>query len=577
MGGETDTETLQRREIQVRSLTGESIILPVEATYTVQELKLLLKNIFPPASTSPNFHLFLKGVKLDVQSQISSFSVGSGEFLVLVPFGKKSQQQAQKSDDSATHSKVMTENASSKLAESSWSDLMEDLSFLKNIPGSENLQGTSQSPSLQRKRKRELVSEKKKRPLDDLVLDILQSKSTNVFDEQNSEKFVQVLDSVNCLSDQVTGKCLVTVANEKDNLVNTCTDNCTSCLCPLWLKKILKAFTFLNIYSAFLHVRWLKVTLGALETTIDQLGRFGFHISIEDLEHISMLCPKVIAVVNENSEVPRLRDTLLILKDSPGQKGYDESEISEGKKFAPIARTINAIKRRESSFISTLSKAVTSLVLKKGNKKIADVFSLEDLLISVKEDGSTVLIEEVKQGRSCSSKASSSPPMKSRCHDSNPLLPMEMVEHLRSGIGSQGQIVHMEQLCARKANFVEIPCELSQCTISALKSIGITRLYSHQAESIKASLAGKHVVVATMTSSGKSLCYNVPVLDVLSRNLLACALYLFPTKALAQDQLRKLLTMTREFNDSLKIGIYDGDTPQEDRLWLRDNARLVLH
>lgn len=60
MGIEADTETLQKREIQVRSLTGESIILTVEASDTVQELKLLLKNIFPPASTSPNFHLFLK-------------------------------------------------------------------------------------------------------------------------------------------------------------------------------------------------------------------------------------------------------------------------------------------------------------------------------------------------------------------------------------------------------------------------------------------------------------------------------------------------------------------------------------
>lgn len=57
--------------------------------------------------------------------------------------------------------------------------------------------------------------------------------------------------------------------------------------------------------------------------------------------------------------------------------------------------------------------------------------------------------------------------------------------------------------------------------------------FSLQAESIKASFAGKHVVVATMTSSGKSLCYNVPVLDVLSHDLLACALYLFPTKVIA--------------------------------------------
>lgn len=65
-------------------------------------------------------------------------------------------------------------------------------------------------------------------------------------------------------------------------------------------------------------------------------------------------------------------------------------------------------------------------------------------------------------------------------------------------------------------------------------SEGIPTLVFSQAESIRASLAGKNVVVATLTSSGKSLCYNLPVLEVLSQNLLACALYLFPTKVFLQ-------------------------------------------
>lgn len=153
---------------------------------------------------------------------------------------------------------------------------------------------------------------------------------------------------------------------------------------------------------------------------------------------------------------------------------------------------------------------------------------------------------------------------------------MEMVEHLRKGMGCQGQMVHVEEICARMAIHVEIPDELSENTKSALEHIGVTRLYSHQAESIQASLGGKNVVVATMTSSGKSLCYNVPVLEVLSQNLLSCALYLFPTKALAQDQLRALLAMTKGSDVSLKMGVYDGDTSEEDRMWLRDNARLLI-
>ncbi|KAL0318832.1 UNVERIFIED_CONTAM: ATP-dependent helicase HRQ1 [Sesamum angustifolium] len=161
--------------------------------------------------------------------------------------------------------------------------------------------------------------------------------------------------------------------------------------------------------------------------------------------------------------------------------------------------------------------------------------------------------------------------------DTKTLLPEEMTEHLRSSIGSQGQVVHIEEIGARNAKYVEIPCQLSQNVRSALNRVGITRLYSHQAESIQASLAGKNVIVATMTSSGKSLCYNIPVLEVLLHNPLACALYLFPTKALAQDQLRALSAITHGLDDSLNIGIYDGDTHQEDRLWLQDNARLVFY
>ncbi|GAB2270172.1 hypothetical protein Dimus_005079 [Dionaea muscipula] len=137
-------------------------------------------------------------------------------------------------------------------------------------------------------------------------------------------------------------------------------------------------------------------------------------------------------------------------------------------------------------------------------------------------------------------------------------------------------MVHVEEIAARVASFTEIPKELSEITQSALVCIGITMLYSHQKESIEASLAGKDVVVATLTSSGKSLCYNIPVLEVLSQNMSSCAIYLFPTKALAQDQFRALSTMVEGLDVHLNIGIYDGDTSEVDRTWLRDNARVLI-
>lgn len=125
-----------------------------------------------------------------------------------------------------------------------------------------------------------------------------------------------------------------------------------------------------------------------------------------------------------------------------------------------------------------------------------------------------------------------------------------------------------------------------------------------QSQAIKSSISGRHIVVATSTSSGKSLCYNIPVLESLSQDSMACALYIFPTKvweiayyilvmvnwssvilieiyapfvfqALAQDQLRTLLEMKNASHIDIDVKIYDGDTPREDRLWIRDNARLV--
>ncbi|KAM0837095.1 hypothetical protein ACQ4PT_061888 [Festuca glaucescens] len=164
----------------------------------------------------------------------------------------------------------------------------------------------------------------------------------------------------------------------------------------------------------------------------------------------------------------------------------------------------------------------------------------------------------------------------SPCHDKHPLGPAEMVEHLKKGLGKGGQIVHVEEILCRGASYAELPCHLSEAMRDALESIGITRLYSHQSEAIQLSISGKHVAVATSTSSGKSLCYNIPVLESLSQDLTACALYIFPTKALAQDQLRTLVEMKKAFRTDINVNIYNGDTPREDRLWIRDNAQLLI-
>jgi len=135
-----------------------------------------------------------------------------------------------------------------------------------------------------------------------------------------------------------------------------------------------------------------------------------------------------------------------------------------------------------------------------------------------------------KQKRSMSKKSGVAKSAATSCHDTHPLEPAEMAEHLKQGLGKEGQIVHIQEIPSREASFTELPCHLSEAMREALASIGISRLYSHQSQAIESSISGRHIVVATSTSSGKSLCYNIPVLESLSQDLMACALYIFPTK-----------------------------------------------
>ncbi|XP_059640822.1 uncharacterized protein LOC132282982 isoform X2 [Cornus florida] len=562
------------REIEVRSLSGESTTISLHPNTTIQELKLLLKQNFPPASNSSNFHLFFKGVKLSLHTQISSQLTGSGDFIVLVPFTKKEdRQQIQQSCQFATPSKDLSQCSASKFADSAWSDMMQDLSSLRDISSNENQQniesesmnsvdrnelnrGSSVSQSLGNKCKRGFNCGKQEEHTDDLILGILRSSEKTELDEQNWQRLTRVLELVDCLSNPNSGNCMLMEANLHDGNKDLSANKNSLCVCPSWLKTIIKAFSFLNIYSAFRQLRREEITWTGLKEALEHLHKFGLQVGIADLEHLSVLCPKVVHFVNNETEGTKSLNVLVIVKSSTEWRNQVEANPCTALKRSPISKIVNAVKKREGAFRTNLLGTV-KLLMRKSGFESAKFFSLEDLLTFVKEGGTVASENEAKR-------------------DTNQLQPMEMVEHLRRGIGSQGQVVHIEEISARVANHVEVPNELSDNTKSALKCIGVTRLYSHQAESIRASLTGKNIVVATMTSSGKSLCYNVPVLEALSQNLLACALYMFPTKALAQDQLRALLAMTRGFDANLNIGVYDGDTSQADRMWLRDNARLLI-
>ena len=138
--------------------------------------------------------------------------------------------------------------------------------------------------------------------------------------------------------------------------------------------------------------------------------------------------------------------------------------------------------------------------------------------------------------------------------------------------GGEEELVRLAREDARPGVAAALPRELHPALREALDRTGIEALWSHQADALEAAWRG-HTIVTTGTASGKSLAFNLPVLDTLASDLAARAFYLYPTKALAQDQARGLARLGGSF---LRQAIYDGDTPREERRTIRQRSNLIL-
>ena len=134
--------------------------------------------------------------------------------------------------------------------------------------------------------------------------------------------------------------------------------------------------------------------------------------------------------------------------------------------------------------------------------------------------------------------------------------------------------VHHQE--ASEGVYAEMPAAIDPRLRAALEKRGIARLYSHQAEAFERVDAGRNVVIVTPTASGKTLCYNLPVWNRLMRDPDARAMYLFPTKALAEDQLHEFQSAVDDMGAEMRAFTYDGDTPQDARKAIRQRANVVL-
>jgi len=137
-------------------------------------------------------------------------------------------------------------------------------------------------------------------------------------------------------------------------------------------------------------------------------------------------------------------------------------------------------------------------------------------------------------------------------------------------------IVHWETIEEKEAKTVDFPESIHFSIKSALQRRGINSLYTHQREAYELVMERKNIVAVTPTASGKTLCYNLPVLETIIENPNARALYIFPTKALAQDQKSEMNELIQEAGLNINSYTYDGDTPANIRQKVRKAGHIVI-
>jgi DEAD/DEAH box helicase domain-containing protein len=157
-----------------------------------------------------------------------------------------------------------------------------------------------------------------------------------------------------------------------------------------------------------------------------------------------------------------------------------------------------------------------------------------------------------------------------------PIPPAVIADKVVAGLQAKPTETHVRRIEERPARYAEWPAAVDERLIAVLRKRGIQQPYVHQAKAIENALAGKNNVIVTPTASGKTLCYNAPVLSSILNDSTTRALYLFPTKALAQDQLDELHGMVTDLQADIRTFTYDGDTPADARRAVRQAGHIVL-
>jgi DEAD/DEAH box helicase domain-containing protein len=152
----------------------------------------------------------------------------------------------------------------------------------------------------------------------------------------------------------------------------------------------------------------------------------------------------------------------------------------------------------------------------------------------------------------------------------------QILDALRRSPEFMKNVTRWQKIPSKEADYGDYPAPLNPDLVEVLKSKGIRRLYSHQSAAVREILSGRHTVIVTPTASGKTLCYNLPVIQSILDDPESRAMYLFPTKALSQDQVEELHDLVQKLGADIKTFTFDGDTPASARKAIRSAGHIVV-
>ena len=383
----------------------------------------------------------------------------------------------------------------------------------------------------------------------------------------------------------------------------------TSILWPEFFTKLAQVHRALNLVYTFCCTRkHLATTLENLRSTVE--GQIQRELVVEDVARIAALIPKAInfAYVDEtmlqvnlmgsedNRSGKNARDFTLA---DPELDGHDHTEVllfefidGDLKRQVQDAKTGEPTKavqklRNENLKMPVYSQKQMMKLIEKRNSKFT---SAVNTFLNRCSEENVDAVEDLKRisldyiPLPSASRSSTPGPQRTLLPTTIPkerkAIP-EIVEEIKTLEWYTGQIVPdgHRVFDPQPPIYGDLNFQMSQNLVNALYNTrNIERLYAHQAEAINNLYDGHNVIVSTSTSSGKSLIYQIPVLHQLEQDINTRAMYIFPTKALAQDQRRSLKEMLR-FMDGLHdivVETFDGDTPMADRNHIRDEARIIF-